>query len=565
MDDDTPASPASVAHAPFHIAGFLVDPSRNLVDSGDEQQSLEPRIMDVLCHLAASGGAVVARSAIIDAVWGRAFGADESLTRAISRLRKVFGDTRSPPWLIETVPKRGYRLIAAVRFDQDQPKPRPDPEIRIQRPKPKILVAGLGLILALTLLAGAIALWRDRAPARAPDDAIFVTLSPFDSIGDGLNGRGKLLADRITASLSRVSLLRVTRAAARPDGPAASDYLYAIHGTMQRSGERLRVTVALEDAATHVTLWSGSFERPLDATPADDLAGTIAAELDNRLLAAAKAAIRKKPILDLKPWELTLLATWVAGSDEVFLRPHTADSFWPQRRALKLDPGYAPAHASMARGLAYQAMFTNVDGTALLREASQHAEQARALAPYDSGVLYELANYYRLIGDRPGAIAALDRVLAIQPDHPTASFDRLFIAGQCTASAPAALAGLDQALARISPENPVRWVLLSHIGDLHLARGDYAAARQAAELSRQIVRMTWSGITLAAAAAALGDQDTARQVSHETRLEWPKLDWNAFATKGVPLWCLHGTDQSSAAAAFRRLGAIDQQGHNPPL
>ena len=558
MDDNKPASSATDAHAPFHIAGFLVDPSRNLVDSGDEQQSLEPRIMDVLCHLAGSGGAVVSRPAIIDAVWGHAFGADESLTRAISRLRKVFGDTRSPPWLIETVPKRGYRLIAPVRFDGDSSRPDADPAKPVARPKPRVLI---GLVLALALLVGAIALWRTFAPARAPDDAIFVTLSPFDSIGDGLAGRGKLLAERIAASLSRVSLLRVTGADA--NGPAESDYRYAIHGTMQRSGERLRVTVALDDAATHVTLWSGSFDRPLDAGPADDLPGTIAAELDNRLLAAAKATIRKKPSQDLKPWELTLLATWVPGSDEVFLRPHTADSFWPQRRALELDPGYAPAHASLASALAYRAMFTNIDGTALLREASQHAEQARALAPYDSGVLYELATYYRLIGDRPGAIAALDRVLAIQPDHPTASFDRLFIAGQCTAGAPAALAGLDQALARISPENPVRWVLLSHIGDLHLARGDYAAARQAAEQSRQIVRMTWSGITLAAAAASLGDDDAARQASQETRLEWPKLDWNAFAAKGVPLWCLRGADQPSAAAAFHRLGAIDQRGHNP--
>ncbi|MEO7689607.1 MAG: winged helix-turn-helix domain-containing protein [Sphingomonas sp.] len=561
MDDDILARSSTAAHAPFHIANFLVDPSRNLVDSGDEQQSLEPRIMDVLCHLAASGGAVVSRPAIIDAVWGHSFGADESLTRAISRLRKVFGDTRSPAWLIETVPKRGYRLIAPVRFDGDSPRPDADPVTPVARAKPRILI---GLVLALTLLIGAIALWRTLAPARASDDAISVTLSPFDSIGDGLSGSGKLLAERIAASLSRVSLFRVTRTDAKPDGPAESDYRYAIHGTMQRSGERLRVTVTLDDAATHVTLWSGSFDRPLDAGPADDLPGTIAAELDNRLLAAAKATIRKKPSQDLKPWELTLLATWVPGSDEVFLRPHTADSFWPQRRALELDPGYAPAHASLASALAYRAMFTsNIDGAALLREAGQHAEQARALAPYDSGVLYELATYYRLIGDRPGAIAALERVLAIQPDHPTATFDRQFIAGQCTAGTPAALAGLEQALTQISPENPVRWVLLSHIGDLNLARGDYAEARRAAEQSRQIVRMTWSGITLAAAAAALGDEDAARQVSHETRLEWPKLDWNAFAAKGVPLWCLRGTDQSSAAAAFRRLGAIDTQGHNP--
>jgi tetratricopeptide (TPR) repeat protein len=203
-------------------------------------------------------------------------------------------------------------------------------------------------------------------------------------------------------------------------------------------------------------------------------------------------------------------------------------------------------------------MFTSdADGGALRREARLHAEQARALAPYDSGVLYELSTYYRLIGDRAGALAAVDRVVAIQPDHPTASFDRLFLAGQCTAGAPAALAGLEQALGKVSVENPVRWVVLSHIADLHLARGDYTRARQAAEQSRQIVRMTWSGVTLAAAAGALNDSETARLVSRETRLEWPKLDWDWFAVKGTPLWCLGGADSASAAAAFHRLGAID--------
>jgi DNA-binding winged helix-turn-helix (wHTH) protein/tetratricopeptide (TPR) repeat protein len=559
MDDDALIAPSRDRHAPFSIGQFLVDPSRNAVESDGAVQSLEPRIMDVLCHLVTHRGEVVSRPAIIDAVWGHAHGADESLTRAISRLRKVFGDTRSPPWLIETVSKRGYRLIAPVDFDRERRAPDGKPEAPVVRARWKPgIITWLGLALAVSALIGILVFWRSPAPARASDEAIFVSLSPFDVIGEGMDGRGKLLAERIAASLSRVSLLRVGRDDGS-SGPARSAYRYAIRGTMQRSGERLRVTVTLDDAATHVTLWSGNFDRPLGAGPeADDLPGTIAAELDNRLLASAKAIIRKKPSLELKPWELVLLATWVPGNDEVFLRPHTADSFWLQRRALELDAGYAPAHASLASALAYRAMFTSdADGDALRREARLHAEQARALAPYDSGVLYELSTYYRLIGDRTGALAALDRVLAIQPDHPTATFDRLFLAGHCTAGAPAALAGLVQALSNLSAENPVRWVLLSHIADLHLARGDYAQARQAAEQSRQIVRMTWSGVTLAAAAGALGDSDAARLVSRETRLEWPKLDWDWFAAKGVPLWCLGGAEGSRATAAFHRLGAID--------
>jgi tetratricopeptide (TPR) repeat protein len=232
---------------------------------------------------------------------------------------------------------------------------------------------------------------------------------------------------------------------------------------------------------------------------------------------------------------------------------------------LALDPDYAPAHASLASALAYRALFTpGADTGRLRREAAGHAELAKAIAPYDVGVLYELATYYRLIGDRAGAIASLQHVIAIQPGHPVARYDLPFVEGQCTVGSAAAIARLEAALATLAPDNPVRWVLLSHLADLHLARGDYAAAATAAGGSRAIVQMTWSGVTLAAALAQQRRRADALRVSGETKLEWPGLDWGRFALTMTPAWCLGGEQQQAAAAAFRRLAAIEQPKQTRP-
>ena len=88
----------------FTVAGFFVDPTRNVVAVQSREEALEPRIMDVLCFLAEHPGESLTRMQIIDAVWARSFGADESLTRAVSRLRKILGDAHKPAQFIETIP-----------------------------------------------------------------------------------------------------------------------------------------------------------------------------------------------------------------------------------------------------------------------------------------------------------------------------------------------------------------------------------------------------------------------------------------------------------------------------
>jgi DNA-binding winged helix-turn-helix (wHTH) protein/Flp pilus assembly protein TadD len=100
----------------FILGSWEIDPLGGTARGpGNVSRHLEPKVMDVLRCLAAEPNQLVTRLDLTDAVWLGKPGSDEQLSRAISELRRLFGDDRSSPKYIETVPKRGYRLLAEVR------------------------------------------------------------------------------------------------------------------------------------------------------------------------------------------------------------------------------------------------------------------------------------------------------------------------------------------------------------------------------------------------------------------------------------------------------------------
>lgn len=109
--------PQTPARGDFYIGAWLIRPSLNQVVDGDAVHRLAPRFMQVLLGLAEHPGHVVERGDLLKRAWGDVYVDDVALSQAISRLRKVFGDDPKQPCYIETIPKRGYRLIAPVTFE----------------------------------------------------------------------------------------------------------------------------------------------------------------------------------------------------------------------------------------------------------------------------------------------------------------------------------------------------------------------------------------------------------------------------------------------------------------
>ncbi len=99
---------------PFGLGDWLVEPALNRVSSESDVVQLEPRAMDLLVFFAHNPGEVLSRDTLIDGVWQTRFVGEAVLRNTVAVLRRALGDHADRPTYIETITKRGYRLIAPV-------------------------------------------------------------------------------------------------------------------------------------------------------------------------------------------------------------------------------------------------------------------------------------------------------------------------------------------------------------------------------------------------------------------------------------------------------------------
>jgi len=147
--------------AGFRIGECLVEPRQNRIVRAGIEARLEPRVMDVLVCLAERAGEVVSRETLNAQVWGNLVVTDQAVTNCISELRQHLGDDRSAHRVIETIPKRGYRLVVQVQLVPVQIAPVATPSIAKRRwlVADGMLLLGIALV-AIALLGGAWLRWR---------------------------------------------------------------------------------------------------------------------------------------------------------------------------------------------------------------------------------------------------------------------------------------------------------------------------------------------------------------------------------------------------------------------
>ena len=105
----------------FYLAGFHIDPGGGQVTGPAKSVHLPPKAMEVLLCLASDPGALVTRQSLLDAVWGEGAGSPDALTHAIGDIRHALGDHHDHPEFIQTLPRRGYRLLVAVNLKRATP------------------------------------------------------------------------------------------------------------------------------------------------------------------------------------------------------------------------------------------------------------------------------------------------------------------------------------------------------------------------------------------------------------------------------------------------------------
>jgi len=175
----------------FLVGEWTVHPSLNRLARGGEEVRVEPKVMQVLEVLAETPGQVVTRETLVARVWPDVFVSEDVLHRAIRELRRLFGDDTANPAYIETIRKRGYRLIAPVR------NPGAPIETPVaQRSSPLGLIAA-SVTLAAALGAVVIALASRPAPANrssSPVRFVAMTSNPLNEVDPAISPDGSRLA-----------------------------------------------------------------------------------------------------------------------------------------------------------------------------------------------------------------------------------------------------------------------------------------------------------------------------------------------------------------------------------
>lgn len=357
--------------APFGVGDWAAVPARDLLVRGAEHVKIEPRTMAVLCRLARQPGAVVSQAELEADVWTGVIVTSQSVYQAIAQLRRVLGDSPREPHYIETVPRRGYRLVAPVEavtagtVDLAPPVPvAPDqlpPPVavpastrRLGHGRKGMAIAALAATLALIAVAGR-SFWPQRSSGHEGSIAVlsFKDLSEDHSQGYLAN----LLVEELTSALGQVHGLKVAardsaRAAARNGASMAEagDQLgveHVLHGSVRRVGDRIRVVAVLVETRTGYERWSRTLERPAASVARlpGDIAGAAAGAVGLALV--GDPGVRGSRVGTRSPaaYDYYMLGQARFAERTTFALTEAARYF---QQAIEADPGFAAAYAALA-------------------------------------------------------------------------------------------------------------------------------------------------------------------------------------------------------------------------
>jgi TolB-like protein/DNA-binding winged helix-turn-helix (wHTH) protein len=272
----------------FQVGPWLIEPSLNAVSHNGQSIHLAPKVMAVLVCLAERAGQSVSKEDLLQTVWPDTFVGDDVLKGAISELRRVLEDDAREPTVIQTIPKRGYRLVAPVMpangasvttLPAAQPS---DPRMTVARPGGRKLwfgaltLSGAGLLFGLLVLnfGGLRArLLRDDMP---PIHSLAVLPLQNLSSDPAQEYFADAMTEELITELSRISALKVTSrtsvmrykksASSLPEIARELNVDAIVEGSVLRSGNRVRITAQLIYAPKDTNLWAQTYDRDLQDT-----------------------------------------------------------------------------------------------------------------------------------------------------------------------------------------------------------------------------------------------------------------------------------------------------------
>ncbi|MGH7211713.1 MAG: winged helix-turn-helix domain-containing tetratricopeptide repeat protein [Acetobacteraceae bacterium] len=451
-----------------------------------------PRALDVLRLLLERAGELVSRDEIIAATWPETVVEDNNLNMQIAALRRVLDGERTAPSCIQTIPRRGYRFIVPVTRAELAVKPAPAQPLHPPEPDDAHRPSGptsrphswirhpimAGVVGALMLAAAAATAWK--SPPRwllgaSPVPRLSIVVLPFANLaGDPTQ---QYFADGITedltTDLSRLAdMVVISRDTAFTyrDKPVNTKQIrrelgvrYVLEGSVQRSGNQVRVNAQLIDTDTDTHLWAERFDRGIGdlLDLQDEITGHIAIALSLRLIASEADRPSEHPDA------LDHIFRGRAAIYEPASRQNFAAAIAEFEQALALNPRSVEARARLAVALTSRAL-DGMSGAAKsdLERADRLIGQALAAAPNDPLAHFAKAQLLRARHHCEAAIPEYEAMLAANRN----SLPSIGNIGRCKIYLGLVDDGvaLEEQAIRLSPHDPFRGVWYFRIGQARL-------------------------------------------------------------------------------------------------
>jgi adenylate cyclase len=481
----------------FRVADWTVDPAGGRIRRGDDVVRLEPKVMDVLVYLARRPGEVITRTELEAAIWPGVVVGYDALTRAMFELRRAFEDSPKAPRIVETVSKRGYRLIAPVVAADTLAGPRAPAEgqatAEAQAPAPgtrwgSIVVAGAVVALVASLVW--LAPWKSRqSPVPAKAAPVAIAVLPLENLSadpaEGYFADG--MTDDLITDLTKVSgLMVISRESSfaykgqSPDVRRVADELgvrYVLHGSVRRAGERVRINAQLTDAATDGQLWAERYDGDLREIFAvqDQITEQIVSALAIKLTPAERQYLARADTKDLQAYE-----HFLKGQEQFFRYAKASNQVAREHfeQAIALDPNFARAYAL----LAWTHTFDFMNGWS---EAPEHsldlgeslATQALAIDEALPVAYFVRGLVHRERGEYVKALVEAEKAISLDPNYANGHVlyaTLLYYAGRPQE-------GLErmQMAIRLNPHHPYNYPF--HLGQAYFVLARYDEAIEAFE------------------------------------------------------------------------------------